>query len=124
MTDPFLDSLATAVAGQAVTALSAAAKAALHKIGKLLRRRTDPETRAALEAAAQPSAGQPEVTALAQRLDQIAKEDREFGELLRTARNVIANDASAGDGGVVNQNTGNVENLIQARDISGPITFH
>ncbi|TDD42108.1 hypothetical protein [Saccharopolyspora elongata] len=126
MTDPFLDSLATALAGQAATALGAAGKKALEKVRDLLRRRSqnDPETRAALEAAEQDSAGQPQVKALAERLDQVCAEDAEFAEELRTEGAEVHEEISAADNAVVNVNRGEVKNLIQARTIEGNITFN
>lgn len=125
MTDPFLDSLATALAGQAATALGAAGRAAVQKIRDLLAKRAarDPEAQAALEAARQPSAGPETVQALAQRLDRVAEDDQELAELIKTARTVLRQEFTVDNGGVVNQNTGTVRNLIQARDINGPITF-
>ncbi|MEV0085295.1 hypothetical protein [Saccharopolyspora sp. NPDC050642] len=126
MTDPFLDSLATALAGQAATALGAAGKQALEKVRDLLRRRSqnDPETRVALEAAEEDSAGQPQVKALAERLDQVCAEDAEFAEELRTEGAKVHEEISASDNAVVNVNRGEVKNLIQARTIEGNITFN
>jgi hypothetical protein len=124
MTDPLLDSLANALAGQAVSALSAAAKAALQKVRDLLGKRAsrDPETQAALEAA-QPA--RPEtVRALAQRLDQVAGDDPELAELIGSARRVLHQEITAGDGGVVNTISGNAQKVVQARDIHGGITFN
>ncbi|MDA3643235.1 hypothetical protein LZ318_20485 [Saccharopolyspora indica] len=125
MTDPFLDSLATALAGQAATALGAAGKAALTKVQELIRRRSerDPETKAALEAAEQ-SGDQPRITALAERLDQVCAEDAEFAEQLRAEGADVHNAISATEGGVVNLNHGQVKNLVQAREINGGITFN
>jgi hypothetical protein len=126
MTDPFLDALAAALAGQAVTALGAAGKKALDKIREVVRRKAenDEETQAALEAAEQPSAEQPQIRALAERLDHIAQRDPEFAETLRTEGAAVHNDITASGNSVVNQNSGDVKNLIQARDIQGGITFN
>ncbi|MER7079917.1 hypothetical protein [Saccharopolyspora kobensis] len=125
MTDPFLDSLATALAGQAATALGAAGKAALTKVRELIQRRSerDPETKAALEAAEQ-SADQPQITALAERLDQVCAEDAEFAEQLRAEGAEVHNAISAVKGGVVNLNHGQVKNLVQTREFNGNITFN
>ncbi|MCI2416668.1 hypothetical protein MOQ72_04475 [Saccharopolyspora sp. K220] len=125
MTDPFLDSLATALAGQVATALGAAGTQALAKVRELLRRRAqnDPETQAALEAAEQPSAGQPQITALAERLDQVCAQDAAFAEQLRSEGEELYKEISATDDSVVNVNHGQVNNLIQAREIKGDITF-
>ncbi|RKT85571.1 hypothetical protein SAMN05421805_11827 [Saccharopolyspora antimicrobica] len=125
MTDPFLDSLATALAGQAATALGAAGKAALTKVRELVQRRSerDPETKAALEAAEQ-SADQPQITALAERLDQVCAEDTEFAEQLRAEGAEVHNAISATKGSVVNVNHGQVKNLVQTREFNGNITFN
>jgi hypothetical protein len=124
MTDPFLDSLATALAGQAATALGAAGTKALEKVRELVRRKADPETRSALEAAEAPSAGKPQITALAERLDQVAAQDPDFAEQLRGEGAPVHNEVSATHGGVVMQNSANVDKLIQAREIHGGITFN
>ncbi|MEV6234084.1 hypothetical protein AB0L88_40095 [Saccharopolyspora shandongensis] len=126
MTDPFLDSLATALAGQAATALGAAGKQALEKVRDLLRRRSqnDSATKAALEAAEQDSAGQPQVKALAERLDQVCAEDAEFAEELRAEGAEVHKEISATGNAVVNINTGNAKNVIQARNIQGGITLN
>lgn len=124
MTDPFLDSLATALASQAATALSSAGRAALQKIRDLLGKRAarDPETQGVLEAA-QPAAPET-VRALARRLDQVAQDDPELAGLISAARTVLSEEFTAIDGGVVNENRGTAQNLIQARDIHGGITFN
>ncbi|MGI8308088.1 hypothetical protein [Saccharopolyspora sp. ASAGF58] len=125
MTDPFLDSLATALAGQVATALGKAGSQALVKVRELVRRRSqnDPETQAALEAAEQESAGKPQIKALAERLDQVCGEDAAFAEQLRAEGAEVHKAISAADDGVVNVNHGEVNNLIQAREIKGNITF-
>jgi hypothetical protein len=126
MTDPILDSLATALAGQAITALGAAGGKAVQKVRELLRRRSeeDPETQAALEAAEQPSAGQPEIRALAERLDRVAEQEPELGEQLRAEGATVHKEISSSGNSVVNENSGNVDKLIQARDIHGSITLN
>ncbi|GAA0515987.1 hypothetical protein GCM10011581_47470 [Saccharopolyspora subtropica] len=126
MTDPFLDSLATALAGQVATALGAAGTRALEKVRELLRRRSqsDPETKAALEAAEQDSAGPEQITALAERLDQVCAEDAQFAEELRAEGAEVYKEISASENSVVNVNHGKVRNLIQAREIHGGITFN
>ncbi|GAB3684911.1 hypothetical protein [Saccharopolyspora tripterygii] len=125
MTDPFLDSLATALGGQAATALGAAGTMALAKVRELLRRRSqqDPETHAALEAAESESAGPAQITALAERLDKLCAEDEEFAGELRHEGAAVHNDITASNN-VVNINTGQVGNLVQAREINGGITFN
>ena len=122
--DPFFDSLATALGGQAAAALGAAAHSAVEKVRGLLRRRKDEGTLAALEAAEQPSAGPEQVTALAERLDRACAEDPEFAEQLRAEGASVHRMISASGNAVVNENHGNVDKLIQAREIHGGITFN
>lgn len=127
MTDPFFDSLASALAGQAATALSKAGALAVQKIRDILRKRSeqDPETQTALDAAEQPSASDAEVAALAQRLREIATASPELADQLRAEGARVHDEISAHSGGVVNINSGNVSgNVIQARDINGPITLN
>ncbi len=122
--DPFFDSLATALGGQAAVALGAAAKSALEKVRGLVRRRSeDTETLTALEAAEAPDAGRPQINALAERLDQVAADDADFGAQLRDAGSEVHNEMTA-SGHVVNQNSGNVGNLVQTNEIRGNITFN
>lgn len=125
MTDPFLDSLATALGGQAATALGAAGTMALAKVRELLRRRSqqDPDTQAALEAAERDDAGPGQITALAERLDEVCAEDEEFAEQLRHEGAAVHNEITASDN-VVNINKGQVTNLVQTREINGGITFN
>ncbi|WP_243792358.1 hypothetical protein [Saccharopolyspora gloriosae] len=124
MVDPFFDSLATALGGQIAVALGSAAQGALDKVRGLLRRRADPETLAALEAAEGTSAGQPQIQALAERLDQVSQDDPEFDAELREAGADVHHELSASHNRVVNQNSGTVRNLIQSEQINGDITFN
>lgn len=125
--DPVMQSIATALAGQAANALGAGGKKALEKIRDLIRRRAenDPETKTALEAADDRPADHPKVTALAERLDHLSESDPEFGTQLRAAGEQLHNELTASDGGVVNQNSGTVSgSLIQARDVHGGISLN
>lgn len=126
MTDPFLDSIAAALAGQAVTALGAAGGAALTKVRDLVRRKSaeDPETQAALEGAEDRPEGHPKVQALADRLDEVCTQDPDFAARLRSEGAPIHKELSATSGGVVNENSGNVTGqLIQGQNF-GDITFN
>ncbi|GAB2665067.1 hypothetical protein GCM10027271_25030 [Saccharopolyspora gloriosae] len=123
MIDPFFDSLATALGGQIAVALGSAAQGALDKVRGLLRRRDDPTTLAALEAA-ESGAGRPQIEALAERLDQVAQDDPEFGAELREAGAEVHHELSATQNRVVNQNSGTVRTLIQGEQINGDITFN
>ncbi|MEU6133008.1 hypothetical protein ABZ805_27830 [Saccharopolyspora sp. NPDC047091] len=126
MVDPFFDSLANALGGQLAVALGAAAQGAVDKVRNLLRRRgdADPETMAALTAAEQPSAGEPQIKALAERLDQVAQHDPEFDAEVRAAGQNVHAELSASHSRVVNQNTGEVRTLVQTEQINGDITFN
>lgn len=126
MIDPFLDSLAAALAGQAAAALGSAGTKALDKVRELVRRKAqqDPETQRALEAAEAPSASQTQVKALAERLDHAVEQDPEFAEQLRTEGAAVHNDITASNGGVVMHNSGTVDKLIQTNEIHGDITFN
>ncbi|MFC7341005.1 hypothetical protein [Saccharopolyspora griseoalba] len=123
--DPFLDSLATALGGQAAAALGAAGAAALGKVRDLVRRRSeqDPQTQAALEAAERPDAGQEQISALAERLDQACAEDPEFSDELRREGEPVHSEIIASNN-VTNVNHGTVQNLVQTREINGGITFN
>lgn len=126
MTDPFLDSVATALAGQVATALGTAGSKALEKVRGLIRAKSEkaPEAGAALEAVEQPSAGDAEIRALAERLDQLGREDPEFAEQLRTDGEPVHREISTGADGVVNVHNGSADKIIQARDIQGGITLN
>lgn len=126
MSDPFLDSLATALAGQAVTALSTAGSAALEKVRGLIRSRSeeDPETEAALEAAEQPTAAEPTVKALAERLDRVSAQDPKFAQQLRTEGAEVHREVTASGHSVVNTVSGDADKVIQTREIHGGITFN
>ncbi|RRO12673.1 hypothetical protein EIL87_23505 [Saccharopolyspora rhizosphaerae] len=125
MTDPFLDSLATALGGQAATALGATGTMALAKVRDLLRRRSqqDPETQVALEAAERDDAGPAQITALAERLDEACAQDAEFADQLRQEGAAVHAEITASDN-VVNINKGTVTKLVQTREINGGITFN
>ena len=125
--DPIMQSIATALAGQAAAALGAGGKKAVERIRELVRRKSehDPDTKAALEAADDRPADHPKVRALAERLDQLAADDPDFGNRLRDEGTAVHRELSASSGGVVNQNTGTVGgSLIQTRDIHGNITLN
>lgn len=125
MTDPFLDSLATALATQVASGLSSAGSKALEKVRALVRGKAeeDRETRTALEEAER-TAGEAEIRALAERLDQVREQDREFADRLSSEGEPVHREINAGEDGVVNVNSGNVDKLVQARDIQGGITFN
>lgn len=129
MTDPVLDpimqSLASALAGQAASTLTAAGKKALEMVRDLVSRKAadDPRTHAALEAAEDREPDHPKVKALAKRLDQLAAQDPAFGQELRAAGEVLHEELSATTGGVVNKNSGQANTVVQGHTF-GNITFN
>ena len=125
MTDPFMDSLATALATQVASGLSSAGSKALEKVRALVRGKAeeDPETRTALEAAER-SADDADIRALAERLDQVRAQDQEFADRLSSEGQPVHREISAGEGGVVNVFNGNADKVMQVRDVQGGITFN
>ncbi|SFD72133.1 hypothetical protein SAMN04487819_102303 [Actinopolyspora alba] len=115
MTDPFLDSIAAALAGQAAAALGSAGSAALAKVRELVRGKSeaDPRTEAALEAAEDRPADHPKVSALAERLEQLEHDDPEFGARLREAGEPVHQQLRATGNRTVNQFNGNAHNVVQ-----------
>ena len=110
MSEPFFLTVATALATQSVDALFQLVKR------KFADRR---EAKKALEAAAGAAVGSPEIVAVAGHLAAAADEDPAFDAELRQTWS-----ATASEGGVVNQITGNVTGkVVQARDIEGGISF-
>ncbi|SDP69502.1 hypothetical protein SAMN04487905_107141 [Actinopolyspora xinjiangensis] len=115
MTDPFLESIAAALAGQAAATLSSAGASALRKVRELVRGKSeaDPRTEAALEAAEDRPPEHPKVTALAERLERLESEDPEFGERLRDAGDPVHQELRASGNRTVNQFNGNAHNVVQ-----------
>ncbi|SDQ81907.1 hypothetical protein [Actinopolyspora saharensis] len=126
MTDPFLESVAAALAGQAAAALGSAGSAALTKVRELLRGKSeeDPETAAALEAADDRPADHPKVAALAHRLDRLESDDGEFSAKLRAEGAPIHQElAGSGNHAVNNQFSGTANNVVQGSQF-GRIEFN
>ncbi|WP_017973573.1 hypothetical protein [Actinopolyspora halophila] len=126
MTDPFLESVAAALAGQAAAALGSAGSAALTKVRELLRGKSeeDPETAAALESAEDRPADHPKVAALARRLDRLESDDGEFSEKLRSEGAPIHQElTTSGSQAVNNQFSGTANNVVQGNQF-GRIEFN
>lgn len=106
MIDPILTSIATALATKAAGSL-------YELVSKVFRRH--PAARKALEAAQGAEPDSAPVQALAERLAEVTAAEPDFDRELREL---------AENGGVVNKITGNVSgNVVQARDITGNISF-
>lgn len=114
MSEPVLLSIAAALATQAVRGLYQLVKAKFAD---------DPAATAALEAAEGAAEDSPEVRELGATLEQATQDDPEFAERLRGEWERFTSSGNAQTGGVVNQVSGQVDKLVQARDIHGGITF-
>jgi hypothetical protein len=113
MVDPVLLAIASTLATKAAGTLYDLVKSAFGR---------HPKAAAALVAAADEEPESAAVLALAERLAQVETAEPEFREQLRSAW--ARSDQTADHGGVVNQITGNVTgNVVQARDISGGVSF-
>ncbi|MBA8825142.1 hypothetical protein FHX42_002493 [Saccharopolyspora lacisalsi] len=126
MTDPFLESIAAALAGQAAAGLGAAGLKALEKVRELVRRKSqdDPRTQAALEGAEDRPADHPKVEALAERLDQVTTADPDFDGRLRSEGAAIHRELNATEGGVVNENSGTVTGTLVQGQNFGDLTIN
>jgi hypothetical protein len=125
--DPIMIAVATALAAKAAEGLSEAGRAALGKLLRRVRGRldADPEGAAVLAAArSHPQDGEL-VERLAAVLSTAAELDPAFAEdVARLWAAVRDGWAVATEGGVVNQVSGSVgETVVQARDVTGGITF-
>jgi hypothetical protein len=117
MPDPILVSVAAALAAKSATSLYELVKR------KFAGRKDDEAALAALAALAAADGAAPEsaeVATLAAHLAVAEKEDPAFGAELRNTWQQV----DVGEGGVVNQVTGNVSGkVVQARDIGGGVSF-
>lgn len=118
MPDPVMIAIASAIAGKTTEALTTGARNALDKLVALIRNRFSAD-HAAHEAL---TAGEP--APIAAHLERLAAQDPTFDQQLRTAWGQTATQLHAEHGGVVNEVSGNVAgNVVQARDITGGISF-
>ncbi|MFC0526643.1 hypothetical protein [Phytohabitans kaempferiae] len=127
VTDPITTSIATALATAATTALTDGSRTLIAKLtGFLVERfRRDPSDREALEAARDNPEDRAAIQRLAELLDRRMREDPVFAQRLRA----LWFDVTAAEGGsrddVSNTVSGQVHgSVVQARDVSGGITFH
>lgn len=120
MADPIMMSIATTLVSRATDAAVDAGKSAWVALLRLVRARfsTDSAAAAALDRARAAPDDPGRVQELAQTLERIVAMDADFGTRLHEWWAQSQPDVWAGDGGVVNSNTGTVTgHLIQARDL-------
>ncbi|WP_019855269.1 hypothetical protein [Actinopolyspora mortivallis] len=125
MSDPFLESVATALAGQAAVALGSAGRAALVKVRELLRGKSeqDQRARAALDTVENDATRRADVTALARQLRLLESADEEFSERLRAEGAPIHRELNGGTHTVTNQFSGEAKNVVQGERFDR-IEFH
>jgi hypothetical protein len=127
MVDPLMIAVATTLAAKAAEGLSEAGRFAMSKLIQRVRGRldADPEGSAALASAQSHPEDRRLVERLAAALTGAAERDPLFaGDVARLWAAVRDSGVAAIDGGVVNQVSGTVgEIVVQARDVNGGITF-
>lgn len=127
MIDPIMIAVATALAAKAAEGLSEAGRAAFGKLVRLVRSRlaAEPDGTRALESAERDPGGEQAVERLAAALAAAAERDPEFATEVARLWSVVRDGvAAATHGGTVNQLSGTVGGaVVQARDVSGGITF-
>ncbi len=115
--------VAAAIAGPVATAVVGEGRKALAALVRLVKERfaREPAAQAALEAAECEPQDEERITRLAAALDLIAARDEVFAKRVRTLGHAVA---SPSRDSVVNTVSGRVNGqVLQARDISGTITF-
>lgn len=127
MIDPIMVAVATAVATKTAEGLTEAGRAAFGKLVRLVRSRlaAEPDGARALESADRDPGGEREVERLAAALSAVAERDPAFAaEVARLWSQARDGVVAATHGGIVNQMSGTVGGaVVQARDVSGGITF-
>jgi hypothetical protein len=118
--DPFLSTVATAVAGKAAELAVQGGKDACAALVRLIRERfgRDKEATTALEAARDNPQDSAAIAELARTLERLTSQDADFAARLRELWPRAEAELSASHGGVVNSATGSVGgHLMQARDV-------
>jgi hypothetical protein len=125
MAEDFLAALAGGLSEQGAALLTAGGKSALTSVYQLIRQRFRPGSDEAevLEAAVQHPGEQQHIDALAAALSQVVANDPAFADQLSTLWRESTQQPTADRGSVVNNFDGEAEKVVQARDISGGITF-
>lgn len=127
--DPFLLSIATAVAGKAADAVVEGGQNACGALVRLVRERfsRDKATAAVLETASRNPEDGRAIADFAEMLQQLIRVDADFETRLRNLWPTVEAELSASEGNVVNSATGSVGgHLMQARDVrieSGGLHF-
>ncbi|HET9894106.1 MAG TPA: hypothetical protein VFQ44_04175 [Streptosporangiaceae bacterium] len=120
MTDPFMVSVASALATKAADMAAEGVRSAMGALMRLVRSRFagDKAAEAALDAAQAAPRHQAAVQELARVLELAAAADADFAAQVRALWPELQAGLSARDGGTVNSSTGTVGgHLIQARDL-------
>ncbi|WP_173070723.1 hypothetical protein [Phytohabitans houttuyneae] len=119
--------VATTLAAKTAEGLSEAGRSAMGKLIQRVRGRlaADPDGAAALESARRQPEERQRMERLAAALSEVAARDPLVAaDVARLCAAVRDGGVAAADGGVVNQVSGSVgESVVQARDVSGGITF-
>jgi hypothetical protein len=125
MTEDFLTALAGGLSEQGAALVTAGGKSALTSIYQLIRQRFRPGSDEAevLEAAVHNPGDRQHIDALSAALSQLVADDPAFADRLSTLWREASQQPTADRGSVVNNFDGEAEKIVQARDISGGITF-
>ena len=121
MTEEFLTALAGGLSEQGAVLLAAGGKSALASVYQLVRQRFRPgsDEAGALEAAVRNPGAPEHIDSLVAALTRVVEDDPTFAARLST----LWRQSTADRGSVVNNFDGAAEKVVQARDISGGITF-
>ena len=125
MTEDFLTALAGGLSEQGAALLAVGGKSALTSVYQLVRQRFRPGSDEAevLEAAVRHPGEQQQIDLLAAALAQAMAEDPAFADRLSALWRETTQQPTADRGAVVNTFDGEAEKVVQARDVSGGITF-
>ena len=125
MTEDFLTALAGGLSEQGASLLAVGGKSALTSVYQLIRQRFRPgsDEAEALEAAVHHPGEQQQIDLLAAALTQAMANDPAFADRLSALWRETTQQPTADRDSVVNNFDGEAEKVVQARDISGGITF-
>lgn len=125
MTEDFLTALAGGLSEQGAALLAVGGKSALASVYQLIRQRFRPgsDEAEALEAAVQHPGERQQIDMLAAALAQAMADDPAFADRLSALWQETTQQPTADRDSVVNNFDGEAEKVVQARDISGGITF-
>jgi len=125
MTEDFLTALAGGLSEQGASLLAVGGRSALVSIYQLIRQRFRPgsDEVEALEAAVQHPGERQQIDMLAAALAQATANDPAFADRLAALWRETTQQPTADRDSVINNFDGEAEKVVQARDISGGITF-